>query len=278
MGTELTDQFTFNPSNEVETYDPYPARGIIPLSDSYSSDKYTPPTYPETRTGWVVNGTPTWQYGDWVPPGGPQTDAWNARFNVDRAIPTSGYGTGSQRTSSGSTVGSSSGAPITPTFNYPTNQPAPYVAPAYTPPAWDKRKIAYETQKAASPYVSEIRRAIRQAISRSNVSGNPILSRYESGAAMDSAGNAFGKVVGQAGDVGLKNYSAEYGRDLNAYNVNYQSQNQAAIANYQQQLAMFNQALAAYYKSPALSGSVANTVNNNSPALSNADWTRKYYG
>ena len=230
--------------------------------------------------GWTGdngnNSQPEWStWQDYAPLDPADIAAHNASVDARQALPVSSGGNNSG-TKSAKAGGGGSAIP-TQTFGYPTSMPAPYVPAAYTPPAWDKRQVAYQTQKAAAPYVGEIRRAIRQAITRSNVSGNPIMSRYESGAALDAAGGAFGKVMGQAGDTGLKNYSAEYGRDLNAYNMNYNTNQQAAMANYTQKLAMFNQALAAYYKSPGLGGP-AGDVNSSYPSQSNDAWNIRNYG
>jgi hypothetical protein len=185
-----------------------------------------------------------------------------------------GGGGGTKKTSSSQGIPSGDMAfahpGAAPSFVAPTyTAPGPYVAPA-----WNERRVAYQTQKAASPYLSEIRRSIRQAISRSGVSGNPIIQKYAMGGAMDAAGDNFGKVMGQAGDIGLKNYTAEYGRDLNAYNMNYAQTQDVAKTNYQAkvseaqanfnaQLAAFQAALKAYYNNPASTGSPGATAMGN---------------
>ena len=168
-------------------------------------------------------------------------------------------------------------------MDYPSTVPK-FVAPSYTPPpvytppAWNERRVGYQTQKAASPYLSEIRRSIRQAITRANASGSPILAKYQMGGAMDSAGDAFGKIMGQAGAEGRAIYRDEYGRDLNAYNMNYTRDQDiakmdytgrmaAAQANFASLLQMFQQQLQAYYKSPGTGGYnlTAQTTTNSRP-------------
>jgi hypothetical protein len=208
--------------------------------------------------GSTWSNTPAIQYGG------------NVGYGFNAPVPTKGIpadagGAGGKK-SAGSGGAALSGA----TFPYPGTSPT-FTAPTYTPPApyvapaWNERKVAYQTQKAASPYLAEIRRSIRQAITRSGVSGNPILQKYAVGGAMEAAGGAFGKVMGQAGDTGLKNYTAEYGRDLNAYNMNYgqsvdtakmnyQGKMTEAQANFSNQLAAFQAALKGYYSNPGGGG------------------------
>jgi hypothetical protein len=194
-------------------------------------------------------------------------DARNATVGANSRIGTGGsQGTGTKTSSPGG---------YSPAFNYPGAipdfVPPVYKSPgAYTPPAWNERKVAAATQKAAFPYISEIRRAVRQAISRSGVSGSPIIQKYIMSGTMDAAGDKMGKAQEEAGKTGLAQYTAAYGRDLNAYNQNYQQMHdeakmnftttlQAEQAKFQAKLAQYTTALKAYYTNPGLNYSGINT-------------------
>jgi hypothetical protein len=114
--------------------------------------------------------------------------------------------------------------------------PPTYTAPAYNAPAYDQRKESAHAQKFANPYLSELRRSIRQAITRSGVSGNPILAKYGMEGAMESAGEGFGKVMSSAGQYGQQAYGTEYGRQLTAYDKGYSAQTDTSRMNYQGQM------------------------------------------
>jgi hypothetical protein len=213
-------------------------------------------------TGGTWNSPVSWSNTPAIQYDGSVGYGFNAPVPTKGIPADAGGGGGKKATSGGGFGGVTFPYPGTPpTFTAPTyTPPAPYVAPA-----WNERKVAYQTQKAASPYLAEIRRSIRQAITRSGVSGNPIIQKYAMGGAMEAAGGAFGKVMGQAGDTGLKNYTAEYGRDLNAYNMNYgqsvdtakmnyQGKMTEAQANFSNQLAAFQAALKGYYSNPGGGG------------------------
>jgi hypothetical protein len=164
---------------------------------------------------------PEWKAPEYLPPGG-------------------GYTPGSYNPGGGYTPGeySPGGGKYTPGAAYvaPTYKgPGAYVAPTWNAPVYDHKKENAYAQKFAQPQMAELRRAVRQAITRSGISGNPILSKYAMGGAMEQFGEGTGKVMGEAGKYGLAAYGQEYGRGLDAAKMAYGVEANQSMTNYNQQ-------------------------------------------
>lgn len=125
-------------------------------------------------------------------------------------------------------------------------------APTYTAPKWDENKVSKYASKFSSPYINEIRRAIREAIMSAGSYSSPALRRYYSGAAVDRASEGMGKIMSQAAQHGLQTYGNEYNRLVDESKTNFMAtlnniQQHNNLAN-QQNMMLFNAALSSFFK------------------------------
>lgn len=119
--------------------------------------------------------------------------------------------------------------------------------PTYVAPKWDKKEIKKYSAQFSSPYITEIRRAIRDALLRSGSYSSPVLRRYAAGGAIEKASEGLGKVMSQATQYGTQAYGNEYGRLVDESKTNYMANinniyQQNALAS-QQNMMLFNAAL-----------------------------------
>ena len=130
-------------------------------------------------------------------------------------------------------------------FQYPV--PAQETYPTYTAPKWDESRVSKYASKFASPYISEMRKAIRDAIVRTSSTTSPIQRRYQLGGALEKAGEGYGKIMSQAGQYGAGMYRDEYSRAAEEGKINYTTNvagiNMRNVAAQQQSLALYNAAL-----------------------------------
>jgi len=120
----------------------------------------------------------------------------------------------------------------------PTLQPYPTLSlPTYKAPEWDETRDKYYSQQQSMPYVTEIRRAIKEAILRSGATTSPVLRRYMLGEVASNASSGLGKVMSQARQYGQQAYGNEWNRTADEAKTNYLGGVQTAIANNQAEIA-----------------------------------------
>ena len=121
-------------------------------------------------------------------------------------------------------------------------------SPIYTAPKWDESRVSKYASKFASPYISEMRKAIRDAIVRTSSTTSPIQRRYQLGGALEKSGEGYGKIMSQANVFGASQYQNEYNRLADESRINYTSGIEDVrtrnVANQQRYMAFYNTALA----------------------------------
>lgn len=177
--------------------------------------------------------------GDGMIPIGSASD-WNERVGTTSRIGLGGSPTAVMGKPLPANSGARAGAisAFAPPFSVPT-----YNAPTYSPPEYDQSRQQFYTQRHAMPYMSDLRRTIRQAVSSARSVGSPVVSRYILEGAMAGAGSGMGKIMGEASEYGTKAYGEEYGRLLDSYKTQYEAERDAATKRYAAELMRYQNIL-----------------------------------
>jgi hypothetical protein len=241
------------------------ASGVWTQPGADSSNSYESLTFNDPSSGWVspysesytTTGIPSqWEQGyggSTNSPGvAPRSALPQAQFSNNSSIKPSGYYGYGSSSGGGSRVGAIP-APTKTLAQYRSlmdqiGSPVIETYPTYTAPAWDDSKVSKYASKFASPYISEMRKAIRDAIVRTSSTTSPIQRRYQLGSALEKSGEGMGKIMSQANVFGANQYQNEYNRSLDESKVNFTSgmENTRArnTANQQRYMAFYNTALA----------------------------------
>jgi hypothetical protein len=172
------------------------------------------------------------------------SDDWNKNVGANSNIGKAGASGG------GATA---IGSPVPQTFDW-NRIKAPVwegVGP-YNKPGYDEGKVKKYSQQYAAPYLAELRRAIRNAITRAGVTGNPIVQKYASEGAIASGGEKMGDVLSRSMREGRQIYGDEYKGELASSQFAYQSAYQNALQKFQSEVGQYNRDLEGMYKAGAV--------------------------
>jgi len=105
-----------------------------------------------------------------------------------------------------------------------------YVAPEYTPPAYNEDEVTSLTQQRAAPGLRSARSAMMRAIG--GYYDNPNVKRMTLRDALAGYGMAVENVMGGASNTARGEYGQKHASDVNTYNTGYAARENAGRMNY----------------------------------------------